>query len=344
MTDRLLAVDGLGKTSLGKAGLGKAGLGEAGRRRVLGGLIGAFAAFTATRAEAQMSSSQTSVSPPKTPATDEAGDGYTSPYSLRFTSGDTLLAAGFDQPPWDDPEAEAAEPFAAWEAANAGRRGAAWGPPARQYPAPTLPRTDPAYLRERVIAVAARHIGLAYQHHHVPSWDPPAGWPWLPVKAGSNGPGLDCSNFAAFVFNYALGIKLPTAIALQGETVVLRGPGGLGCLRAQHLPLGSFATLGARLAPADLIYIRNRMGRIGHVVMWLGKVGQDPKGDPLIIDCTETAHADANGVLIPIGVRLRPFREKGWYWRNASHGHRIIDAVAPVCEPPPPFPEGGDEA
>jgi cell wall-associated NlpC family hydrolase len=337
VTDRLLAVDGLNETRLGKTRVRKVG-----RRRVLGGLMGAMAAFTAAPAEAQMSPTDTSVPSPVEPASDEAGDNYTSPYSLRFTASDALLDAGFDQRPWDDPEAEATMPFAVWEEANAGRRGAAWGPPARQYPAPALPRTDPAYLRERVIAVAARHIGLAYQHHHVPSWDPPAGWPWLSVKAASNGPGLDCSNFTSFVFNYALGIKLPTAIGLQGQTVVLRGAGGADCLHAQPLPLGSFASLGATLAPADLIYIRNRAGRIGHVVMWLGQVGQDPKGDPLIIDCTETAHADADGVLIPIGVRLRPFREKGWYWRNASHGHRIIEAVSPVCEPPPPFPEGGD--
>jgi cell wall-associated NlpC family hydrolase len=307
--------------------------------------MGAVAAFTAAAAEAQTSSSDTSVPSANDDPSDDAGGGYTSPYSLAFTSSDALLDAGFDQPPWNDPEDEAAAPFATWEAANAGKRGAAWGPPARQFPAPRLPRTDPAYLRERVIAVAARHIGLAYQHHHVPSWTPPAGWPWLPVEAGSNGPGLDCSNFTAFVFNYALGIVLPTAVGLQGQTVVLRGPGGAGCLRAQHLSLGAYATLGASLAPADLIYIRNRAGRIGHVVMWLGTIGQDPKGDPLIIDCTETVHADADGVSIPIGVRLRPFREKGWYWRNAAHAHRIIGAASPVCErPPPAFPEGGDVA
>jgi cell wall-associated NlpC family hydrolase len=330
VTDRLVAVKGRYRT---------------GRRRVLGGLLGAMAAFTAATGEAQTSSSGTSVSSGNNPPADDAADGYTSPYSLRFTTSDALLAAGFDQPPWDDPEDEAAVSFSAWETAHRGRRGAAWGPPARQYPAPTLPRTDPAYLRERVIAVAARHIGLAYQHHHVPSWDPPAGWPWLPVKAGSNGRGLDCSNFTSFVFNYALGIALPTAIGLQGQTVVLRGAGGAGCLRAQSLPLGRYAGLGATLAPADLIYIRNRAGRIGHVVMWLGAIGQDPKGDPLIIDCSETVHRDADGVLIPNGVRLRPFRERGWYWRNAAHAHRIIGAVSPACaQAPPAFPQGGDLA
>ena len=163
------------------------------------------------------------------------------------------------------------------------------------------------------------------------------------MEAGSNGPGLDCGNFASFVFNYALGIKLPTAIGLQGKTLTLMGPGGAGCLRAERIALHDFADLTAVLAPADLIYIRNRNGSIGHVVMWLGEAGQSPDSDPLIIDCSETRHRDADGVWIPPGVRLRPFRRNGWYWRHASHAHRIIGASAPRCTTPPePLPEGGD--
>ncbi len=292
-----------------------------------------------------MSSADASVGKATVAASGDADGGYQSPYSLSFSSSDALLDAGFDQAPWNDPGDESDQPFAVWQAANAGRRGAAWGPPARQYPAPHLPRSDAAYLRERVIAVAARHIGLAYQHHHVPSWEPPPGWPWQPVKAGPEGRGLDCSNFLSFVFNYALGIKLPTAIGVQGETLALRGPGGTGCLRAEAMPPGDYASLGARLAPADLLYIRNRHGLIGHVVMWLGTIGQDPKGAPLIIDCTQTNHLEATGAAIPFGVRLRPFRAAGWYWRNVSHVHRIIGARAPACRmPSPPFAEGGDSA
>jgi cell wall-associated NlpC family hydrolase len=275
--------------------------------------------------------------------------GYVSPYALNFGSDSSLLNAGFDQRPWNDPADEAGQPVAAWEAAHARTpagawpRGAAWGPPASQYPAPSLPRTDAAYLRERVIAVAARQIGLAYQHHHIPSWVPPPGWAWRPVAAGSNGPGVDCSNFISFVFNYALGIKLPTAIGLQGEALTLIGPGGDGCLRAEPIALRDYAALDAILAPGDLIYIRNRNGTIGHVVMWLGATGQSPDGGSLIIDCSQTWHRDANGVRIPPGVRLRPFRRDGWYWRRASHAHRIIGAASPICqEPPGAFPEGGD--
>ena len=281
--------------------------------------------------------------------TASAGGDYVSPYALRFISDTSLLNAGFDQRPWNDPADEAEQPIAAWEAAHARHpvsgwpRDAAWGPPAAQYPAPTLPRTDAAYLRDRVIAVAARQIGLAYQHHHIPSWVPPTGWPWTSVEAGSNGPGLDCSNFASFVFNYALGIKLPTAIGLQGKTLTLAGPGGAGCLRAERIALHHYADLKSVLAPADLIYIRNRNGNIGHVVMWLGETGISPDSDPLIIDCTQTRHRDAHGVEIPSGVRLRPFRRNGWYWRHASHAHRIIDVGASSCgTPPEPLPEGGD--
>ncbi len=315
------------------------------RRKLLAGLLGIAAGFTARASEAQMSPADTSA--PQSAASGE--DLYASPYSLRFVSGRAPLDAGFDQGPWNDPAAESTQPVAAWQAAHARHpdgswpRGAAWGPPAAQYPAPILPKADPVYLRERVIAVAARQIGLAYQHHHIPSWVPPAGWAWRAVTAGANGPGLDCSNFTSFVFNYALGIRLPTGIALQAETLTLPGPGGAGCLRAGRITLGHYAGLKTSLAPADLIYIRDHQGGgIGHVVMWLGEVGQSADGVPLVIDCTESRLRDASGALIPAGVRLRPFRRGGWYWRRASHAHRIIGAGAPACAASPgPFPEGG---
>ena len=127
----------------------------ANRRRVLAGLLGMTVgmtldttlAFTVRTAEAQTATSH---------------GAYVSPYGLRLTSDTGLLNAGFDQRPWNEPADEAEQPIAAWEAAHARRpagdwpQEAAWGPPAAQYPRPALPRTDAAYLRERVIAVAAR--------------------------------------------------------------------------------------------------------------------------------------------------------------------------------------------
>jgi hypothetical protein len=145
------------------------------------------------------------------------------------------------------------------------------------------------------------------------------------------------------VFNYALGIKLPTAIGLQGQARALSGPGGQGCLRVAPIALRDYAELETILEPADLIYVRNRNGAIVHVVMWLGATGLSPDGGPLIIDCSQTRHRDANGVPIPPGVRLRPFRRGGWYWRNAAHAHRIVGADLPDCHARlAPFPEGGD--
>jgi len=272
-------------------------------------------------------------------------DDYVSPYALDFSIAPSVLDAGFDLAPWNDPGAEAAEGFAAWEAANRGHRGAAWGPPARHYPAPDLPRTDDEYRRQRIVSVAARHIGLAYQHHHVPSWAPPADWPWLPVLAGANGPGLDCSNFTSIVYNYALGLKLPTGIGLQARTTDLPGPGGMGRLRARRIDIAHYDDLTTLLAPADLLYVRNRKGAVSHVVMWLGPLGQSPTATPLILDCSQTPHRDAGGVTIPIGVRLRPFREDGWYWRQFSHAHRLIGAdVTTSVGPAETFPEGDDRA
>jgi cell wall-associated NlpC family hydrolase len=194
-----------------------------------------------------------------------------------------------------------------------------------------------------VLSVAARHIGLAYQHHHLPSWMPPPEWPWLPVKAGANGPGLDCSNFSSFVFNYALGIKLPTAIGAQGRIRRLDGPGGQGCLVAERLEAPHAGHLVAQLQPSDLLYFHNARGAIRHVAFWLGAVGQGPT--PLLIDCSQGAHRDAKGVLIPTGVRIRPFTLAGWYGRHLSHAHRLLGAPASAClRPPGPVPEGDDRA
>jgi cell wall-associated NlpC family hydrolase len=301
---------------------------------ILAGLAGFAAAFT-TRA----SRAQTMVDDAPAPA----GPDYISPYSLAFSIDTGLLNAGFDLAPWNDPDTEAATPFTTWEAARRATSDAAWGPPARQYPKPALPQDDDDYRRQRVISVAARHIGLAYQHHHVPSWQPPAGWSWLPVAAGANGPGLDCSNFSSFAYNYALGLRLPTGMGLQARTIGLPGPGGVGVLQAQRIEVSRYDDLRATLAPADLLYIRNRHDLMSHVVMWLGSIGQSPTNTPLILDCTQTLHRDASGVTIPSGVRLRPFREDGWYWRQFSHAHRLIGAdVAVRPGTVGPQPEGDD--
>ena len=44
------------------------------------------------------------------------------------------------------------------------------------------------------------------------SWDPPKNWPWKKVTFGRNSKGMDCSDFSSWIYNYGLGLKLPTGI------------------------------------------------------------------------------------------------------------------------------------
>jgi hypothetical protein len=256
---------------------------------------------------------------------------YQSPYRLKFRHPVTDLAVGFDEPPWSNPLLESLVPARDWYRPGLKRRLGAWGPHARQYPAPAgLARRPATWLQDRVILVASRWIGYAYQHHHIPDWDPPADWPWLKVAYGINSKGIDCSNFSSFCYNYALGIKLDTGIGQQARRRELRGPGGRGVLTVETIERAPYTGLVAQLQPADLLFIRNDKGKIAHVIMWLGDVGVSPDRVPLVIDATGANHKDANGVRIPIGVYIRPFSANSWYAGDFAHAHRIIPNIAGV--------------
>jgi hypothetical protein len=78
------------------------------------------------------------------------------------------------------------------------------------------------------------------------------------------------------------------------------------------------------LRTGDLVFIRNRSGKISHVVIWVGPIGRAPDGVPLVIDSHGDDVRDSDGQPIPCGVQLRPFRENSWYNRSASHALRIF--------------------
>jgi hypothetical protein len=256
---------------------------------------------------------------------------YQSPYRLRFRHPVADLAAGAGEPPWASPLEEAALPPGEWYGREVERRFGAWGPPARQYPAPPgLGRRDATWMQDRVIWTASRWIGYPYQHHHIPDWDPPASWPWHRVAYGRNSRGIDCSNFSSFYYNYGLGVKLDTGIRQQAERREVRGPGGRGILPVEVVPRLPYAELVRALQPADLLYIRNDAGRVAHVILWLGAVGEGPDATPLVLDSTGSGHTDAAGTPIPIGVHIRPFSERSWYAKDFSHAHRIIPGVPDV--------------
>ena len=160
-----------------------------------------------------------------------------------------------------------------------------WGPAAAAYPPVGAPSgcSELSWKRQRVIAVAEKFVGLPYQHHHIPAWDPASAWP------GAEGPGLDCSNFSAWAYNYALGIQFTSNVEAQAD--------------------GSEAP-GRRLAPdearepADLLYILSEdLSHVAHVV--------------LLVDAQHII--DSTGP----GVQIRSFT--GWYQDRYSHARRVIE-------------------
>jgi cell wall-associated NlpC family hydrolase len=250
---------------------------------------------------------------------------YKSPYSVKFTVPHEELLADLAKTPRGDPRNESSLPFAEWYTPGTREKYGSWGPPAAHYPPPAgLARKSLTWKRERVIAVALRFQGYGYQHHHVPDWQPPAGWPWKETAAGSNGKGVDCSNFTAFVYNMGFGIKPTSAVKDQAEQTEMLGPGE-GRTKAQRIELPkSYDDMVKTMRTGDLLFIKgSEKEHVTHVVLWVGDIGVGSKS-PLIIDSHGQRVKDEKDVHIPAGVHLRPFRHKSWYFHSASHALRVF--------------------
>lgn len=255
-----------------------------------------------------------------------AADGYQSPYSLKYNHPLESLIGDLQKTPRGDPKLTAEIPFHEWYSTATRSKFGAWGPQRRTYPEPAeWPRWNASFKRERIIATAARLIGHGYQHHHVPDWNPPQGWPWKETAVGRNGPGVDCSNLTAFTYDQAAGILLEGDVHKQAEMREARQ--GNGRLPATRITLpGSLEERAAALRTGDLLYVRNRSGSISHVVLWVGGIGADAAGKPvhLVLDSHGEGEKDDAGKPIPVGVRLRPYRAGEWYHKSASHAVRYI--------------------
>jgi cell wall-associated NlpC family hydrolase len=156
-----------------------------------------------------------------------------------------------------------------------------WGPRAISYPTVRVSAgCDPVtWKRLRVVAVAKRYIGLPYRHRHAPGWESDTG----------NGPGLDCSNFTAWVYNYGLGIRFTSDVHKQSD-----GP----------LAPGRRLRAGESFEPGDLLFIMKKDGsKVSHVVIYID----------------EHHIIDSHGP----GVKIRPFKD--WYKSHYSHARRIIE-------------------
>jgi hypothetical protein len=163
---------------------------------------------------------------------------YQSPYRLTFKVPlhDLLFDA---KGPRGSAAEESSVPHQAWYSRRVKQKWGSWGVPPRKFDCPPQVAGKPVeWRRERVVAAATRFVGYEYQHHHVPDWDPPAGWPWQQCCAGRNGKGLDCSNFSGWNYNWALGIHLNTDVHKQAA--LTKAPSIRGEVHAEtiHRPAG----------------------------------------------------------------------------------------------------------
>lgn len=267
-----------------------------------------------------------------TPAT------YSSPYGMDFTYTDDQLTGDFNEYPRNQVSAESETPFDEWYGPTLlADDDACWGPGQALYPPPVIPEgvDSVKWERERVLAVANKYIGYYYQHHHIPDWSPPQGWPWKDVSFSRQSQGLDCSDFSAWVYNYGLGLMLETDVVNQAQGTTLPGSSGEGPAATAQTILDTadgpvtYAQIVSTLRRGDLLYIRSDSNAspgagISHVIMWVGVTRSSSA--PLIIDAHDNSPPveDVYGVTIPAGVYLRPFKSDSWYCTAYDHAHRWI--------------------
>lgn len=213
---------------------------------------------------------------------------------------------------------------------------------------------ESTWMQQRVLQAAQQMIGTHYQHLHLPTFDPahPFNVPgnpgytfdWNAVSNGAtlqstqqlfNGnltqvepnpyqatygspqPGIDCTDFAAYVYNIALGTQMhsgtPNQISFvnSGGAPIPLGPGAIPTapllssngtvitptffespnfgLAGQNAP-GSLNGVISQLQPGDLLYMKGALGSIAHVVLWLGAYGTNADGSPSNVPLVISSH------------------------------------------------------
>ncbi len=263
---------------------------------------------------------------PTLPADDaKKDDTYKSPYSVKFTHTLKELIGDLDGPR-GDPHQESEIPFREWTTDAGRKKFDSWGPPQRHYPEPDgLAKRSREWKQQRVIAVALRFQGYGYQHHHIPDWVPADGTPGKKGGVGHSAKGVDCSNFTAFVYNLGFGIKPNGDVHKQAEEREFTLPGEKRQHKVELINKPeTYKEFVDKLQTGDLVYVRNKEGKLAHVIIWVGSIGQSPDNVPLIIDSHGDDVKDSNGNQIPTGIHLRPFGEKSWYFHSASHALRVF--------------------
>lgn len=212
-----------------------------------------------------------------------------------------------------------------------------------QSPLTPNPSLDLATSQRQSLLFAGRQlIGTIYQHLHVPAFDPASvtsGFPWNPVTTnefiqtsqdlhagttttvlnpykadyGMPTPGIDCTDFSAYIYNIALGVQMHSGTSNQ-ITFPNAAPGSIsGPAHAELLDSGgnaltpdffyspNFGGIGAnapgsldgvlsQLLPGDLLYMKGGGGTISHVVVWLGEYGTNTDGSPSPVPLVISSH------------------------------------------------------
>lgn len=195
-----------------------------------------------------------------------------------------------------------------------------WGPRPLTYPTISVPGNAgcgaQTWQRERILKIALRYLNLPdnalalnYRHHHIPAWNPPTNThvsgdnedpETNDLGAWDAGTGLDCSNFASWVYNYGLGIKFTSAVRDLNKA-------SLG-VSAKALPKEGPFQLG------DLVYLHPTANSnvVSHVVIYIN--------DDYVIDDRYDYRAPSGE--FQQGVLVRP--RVGWYRTAVMGGWRVI--------------------
>lgn len=181
--------------------------------------------------------------------------------------------------------------------------------------------------RERLAIVAKQYVGLPYQHHHIPQWDPRLLTASVKAKAALvafdpflqlTNVGLDCSNFVSWLYNYALGIQFTPGIESQSKTV------GKKLNPREPLKIG------------DLIYFDSYRDSITDAVRDLAlKFAYTPSSSARFVGANEkqvfhvAMYLGNNKIIDTLptnpnkGVYIRPL--DSWYRKSIAYVRRVLE-------------------
>jgi cell wall-associated NlpC family hydrolase len=146
-------------------------------------------------------------------------------------------------------------------------------------------------------------------------------------------PGMDCTDFTAYIYNEALGIQLhsgtptqvkfadgtntpqvgvmPTSIILSSTGAAITPTFILGPHYGSTTPNGAgdvaaMTAVMAQLRPGDLLYMQSGSGGISHVVVWLGDYGTNADGTPSDIPLVISSHDNTPAIFATPDSNIDP--------------------------------------